>query len=255
MDSLLIIASFVTFGLLIFLLLKKYNPVFSLMAIGALSILIMQFVNGTSILGEAESGSFVLDTFIYMRGLFISQFINVGINIMMVMGYVHYMNHLKANYLFAVFLGSAVKRFRSKFVILSVTLVIGILIKWVIPSAVTTFLLMFATVYPVLRALGISKITAISALTVTTTFPLGPNQFFTGWMHGAFTGVDFAAPDFFLQQEIFYMIPTTIITIITFIFATKFFEKREKAQRIAEDEITAKVNEIDPATYGLPTAF
>lgn len=255
MDVILIIASFVMMGSLVYLLIKGYNPVLCLMLLGFVAIVIMQYVNRASIIGEATSGNYLLDVFTHLRNVFISQFTSVGINVMVVLGYVKLLDHIKANDLFAVLLGSTVKNLKSKYVILTITLLIGVIVKWIIPSAITTFLLLLATVYPVLRALGISKLTAISALTVTTTWPLGPNQFFTGMIFGTFTDVEFTAPEFFLQQELLFIGPTLVITVIAFILSTKYFEKKEKAAGLAEDESEIAIEKLIPESFGIPMFY
>lgn len=252
MEIILIIASFVLLAALVFLLVKGVHPVFALTSLGLVAIFAMQYVNHASAI-ETTSGSYFFDTFTYISEIMISQFSSVTLNIVVVLGFVSYLEHIQANQVFATVLGKSVKKLKSKNLVIAATIVISVIIKWIVPSHVTTFLLLLSTIYPILRNLGTSKLTSISSILVAAAFPLGPNQFFTGLLFGSYANMpDVSAPVWFLEHEIPFMIPTIIVTIIVFILSTNFFEKKEG---IIDDDMS-DVGEIkDSKEYGVPTYF
>lgn len=249
----MIIATIVMFVVLVFLLMKRLQPQFCLIIVGLVAILAMYFINGVSGL-EKPTGSLFFDGFAYLQNSLVSSFTSTGITLIVVLGYVAFMNVLKASDIFAITVAKVVTKIKSKYVILVLALLIGCVIKWVIPSAVTAFLMMYATIYPVLRRCGIRRITAICAITISMAWSMGPGQPFTGMLYGAFAPeVGMTAPDFFVGYELKYFVPTFIVCAVVFLITTRIFEAREDkhpVEYLTPDEVGEA--DFDIKSFGIP---
>ena len=80
---------------LVWAIMKKFHPVMTLWVVGTIALIIVAIVNGTSPT-TASSGNVILDAFEYFKECCGSQFAGNALLIMSVMGYVGYMNYLKA---------------------------------------------------------------------------------------------------------------------------------------------------------------
>lgn len=254
MDVALIIGTLIMFVVLVLMLVKGLNPQFSLILVGMVAIMIMMFVTGQSIL-EQSTGNFFFDAFSYLQTSLVSSFTSTGITLIAVLGYVEYMNMLKASDVFALSVAKHVVKIKSKYAILVLALLIACVIKWVIPSAVTSFLMMFATIYPVLRRCGINRITAIMAITVTLSWSMGPGQPFTSQIYGTFApDSGMTAPDYFLNYELKYFIPVFVVSVVAFLLTVKFFDARDAKKPVAfltPDEV-GDDEDIDTSKLGIP---
>lgn len=253
MDAFLVIGTILMFVVLILMLIKMMNPQFCLIIVGVVAIIAMMFVTGQSVL-ETSTGNLFFDAFGYLQDSLISSFTSTGITLVVVLGFVEYMNHLKASDMFALSVAKVVVKIKSKYVILILALLLGCVIKWVIPSAVTAFLMLYATIYPVLRHCGIRRITAICAITISMAWSLGPGQPFTGMIYGTFApDVAMSGPDFFVNYELKYFIPTFVVCAVVFILVTKYFEKREDKNPISYlSEDDAAESDTDTSKLGIP---
>lgn len=253
-----IILTLLLFVVLVPLLMKGWNPQFALLLVGIVGLIIFMFATGQSIV-EKSTGNLFFDGFQYLVDSLNSSFVSTGITLCVVLGYVEYMNYLKANDVFAIACSRVVNKIKSKYVIILIAMVISVLIKWVIPSAVTAFLMLFACVYPILRRCGISRITAIGTITICMMFTLGPGQPFTGMIYGTFapeSGI--TGPSFFVDYELKYFLPVFVVGAASFIFMSNYFDKRDAKNGIKYineetfDESVTNIKDLGvPSWYGL----
>lgn len=253
LDTALIVATVIMFVILVALLMKRLQPQFCLIIVGLIAVVVMEFVTGESCI-ETSTGNLFFDGFAYLQESMVSSFTSTGITLIVVLGYVAFMNALKASDVFAITVAKVVTKIKSKYVILILALFIGCLIKWVIPSAVTAFLMMYATIYPILRRCGIGRITAICAITISMAWSMGPGQPFTGMLYGTFDPeANMTAPDFFVNYELKYFIPTFIVCAAVFLGTTKFFDARDAkhpVEFLSPDEVGNA--DFDIKSFGIP---
>ncbi|XOQ51759.1 MAG: C4-dicarboxylate ABC transporter [Succiniclasticum sp.] len=146
------------------LILKKYNAIFIFFASGIVLLMVASVLTGTPILGKATLGNLLLDTFGFITKTFKSSISGIGSLIMVVTGYATYMKHIKASNKLAYLATSHLGWIRNKYLILSAFYLIGMALKLVLTSQASLAVLMLATVFPVLMALGIRPITGASVL-------------------------------------------------------------------------------------------
>ncbi|WP_165054621.1 MULTISPECIES: C4-dicarboxylate transporter DcuC [unclassified Adlercreutzia] len=253
MEAVYVVLTIILFVALVLMLMKRLNASFSMLFVGVIGLLVFMALSGQSVM-EKSTGNMFFDAFSYFQTSMVSSFTMTGITLITVLGYVAFMNKLKASDMFAITVAKPISKIKSKYVIIVLAMLVCCVIKWVIPSAVTSFLMAYACIYPVLRHCGIRRVTAICTITVSLAWSLGPGQPFTGMVYGTFAPeVAISAPEFFVNVELRYFIPVFIVCAVSFILTTKYFEAREDKkpyEYATPDEVSETL--IDTKTLGIP---
>lgn len=249
MPALQIIATIIAVALLIFAISKKLNATITLFSIGFIILAIMSLINHTSILGENTIGSSFLDMFEYIANQFASQTTKSGLLIMSVMGFVYYMNHLKASNLLALLAAKPLKKLKSPYIAVALAIVIGALLKLFVPSHSGLTTLLMATLYPMLIQIGVKKKTAVSAVVLSGAFDIGPAcPVSTHVVKLDGIASETTITEFFIKQQI----PVTLIAIMVAIIV--FLVISIKADK--NDTTETQVNEAqDPKSLGIPMFY
>lgn len=181
------------------LILKRYNAIFVFFVSGIIILMGASLLTGTPILGKATMGNVFLDTFGFITGSFKKTVSGVGMIIMIVTGYAAYMKHIQASTKLAYLASKPLSRISNKYLVLSGMFVVGIALKLVITSQAGLAVLLLATVFPVLMAIGIKPLTAASVLSLIC-IDYGPNDGSTIFMSGV---LKMNVVDLFLQYQFF----------------------------------------------------
>ena len=96
MDFLYVLLTVLLVVVAVIMILKKVDTRLTFLFLGVIGLTLATIVTGTSVLGDATTGSLVLDVFDVIRTKFISTIQGTGIRLMMIGGYVMLMNHVKA---------------------------------------------------------------------------------------------------------------------------------------------------------------
>lgn len=157
------------------LILKKYNAIFVFFASGLVILMAASVLTGTPILGKATLGNVALDAFGFLTQTFKSSIAGIGSLIMVVTGYATYMKHTQASTKLAYMATMHLGGIHNKYLILAAFYLTGMALKLVLTSQASLAVLMLATVFPVLMALGIRPITGASVLALLC-LDYGPND-------------------------------------------------------------------------------
>ncbi len=249
MPVLQIIATIAAVALLIYAISKKLNATTTLLCIGFIILAIMSIINQTSILGEDTKGSAFFDLFEYIANQFATQTTKSGILIMSVMGFVYYMNYLKASNLLALLAAKPLKKLKSPYVAVIIALLIGALLKLFIPSHSGLTTLLMATIYPILIQIGVKKRTAVAAVVLSGAFDGGPACPITNYVVKL---EEVAAQTSITEFFVAYQIPIILIALaaaaVVFILVSKKADKKDTD--IAQEEIIQ-----DPKELGIPMFY
>ncbi|MDO4673685.1 C4-dicarboxylate transporter DcuC [Campylobacter sp.] len=152
-------------------ILKKYNPIFTFLFSGLMLLIFAFYFFGVPIpkAPAREASSLldvILDSFALITATFKAQLAGVGLIIMSVAGFAAYMKHINASAKLAFLANKPLGKVKNKYLILSGTFVVGMALKMVISSYAGLLLLLLACIYPVLIALKIRPITAVSVLSL-----------------------------------------------------------------------------------------
>lgn len=246
-----LIVTLAMLALLMYGIMKKYDTMLLLLAIGTIVLVLFSVVTGTSPLGEATIGSVFLDCFEVIRTSSESMLAGTGLVVMSVMGYVSYMSYIKASDLFAMVLSKPLKKINKPYVIATATIVVGALIKLVIPAGSSMTALTLATIYPVLIAAGVTVETASAALVLATFVVWGPAESLIYWIFSIVGLEDVAVAPYFVQYQIPIVALMMLSLVITFPLTSKLYDKKEGAIAVS----TAEDADIDPKSLGLPMFY
>ena len=222
------------------LILKRYNAIFVFFASGLIILMSASLLTGTPILGKDTLGNVFLDAFGFITKTFKSNVAGVGAIIMVVTGYATYMKHIQASTKLAFMASRVLGGIRNKYMILSVYFLIGMALKLVLTSQASLAVLMLATVFPVLQALGIRTITSASVLALLC-LDYGPNDGSTIFMS---TVADMNVVDLFLQYQWKVAICIILVTAVLIPFYYRYMDARDAA-RAANQENNAVKKDIE----------
>lgn len=159
-----IILTIAIMALMIYLISHKYNTVMTLFSISFFIMLIYTIYTGNSIMAENTSGNNLIDIFEYIVKEFSNQSVKVGILLMSVIGFVKYMEHIKATNLLVQTVSTPLRKIKNKTIIIFITIFLVTLLKLFIPSHLGVVTLLMTFLFPILINLGIDKVTAASSI-------------------------------------------------------------------------------------------
>ncbi len=168
---------------------------------------------------------------------------------MSVAGFAAYMKHINASAKLAFLANRPLSKIQNKYLILSGTFVMGMALKIVISSYAGILLLLLACIYPVLIALGIRPIVALSVLSLIT-LDYGPkdgNSINMADMIGQKDNV----VGLFLHYQLWVVLAYVVIIALLIPFYFAWIDKRDKAKnRLQEhNEIPEIINPQCPTFY------
>lgn len=217
------------------LILKKYNAIFVFFASGIVILMAAALLTGTPVLGKDTLGNIFLDTFGFISKSFKTNMSNIGMIIMIVTGYAAYMKHINASTKLAYIASKPLSKVKNKYLVLSCMYVMGMLLKLVITSQAGLAVLLLATVFPVLMAIGITPLTAASVLALIC-IDYGPNDGSTIFMSGV---LKMNVVDLFLNYQIYVVAAITVVIALLIPFYYRYMDSKdikEGLYKIAEQE-------------------
>lgn len=207
------------------LLLKKYNPHAVLLVSGLLMLIIAQVLNYNLPLLKDPTGFSGFDLFRYIKESFSKTNAGVGLMIMAIGGFVAYIDKIGASDVLVHVASKPLTFLKSKpYVTASLVIPIGQLLFVAIPSAAGLGLLLMASMFPILINIGVSRLSAVSVITATTAFGIGPASAITA-SATSIAGIDTIV--FFLNDQIPVVWPLSIVMMITYYFVNRYFDKKD----------------------------
>jgi DcuC family C4-dicarboxylate transporter len=211
------------------LLLKKYNPHAVLLVSGLLMLIVAQLLNYNLPALKDPTGSSGFDLFRYIKESFSKTNAGVGLMIMAIGGFVAYIDKIGASDAL-VHVAMKPLRFLKKkpYIAASLVIPIGQLLFAAIPSAAGLGLLLMASLFPILVNLGVSRLSAVSVITATTAFGVGPASAITA-SATSIAGIDTIL--FFLNYQIPLIWPLSIVMMITYYIVNIYYDKKSEYEK------------------------
>lgn len=222
-------------GLLVF---KRYKAQAVLLLGGIILLLLSHLLGyGEIIPAKQSTGNFIFDIFEQIKNLFSSRAAKLGLNIMAVGGFARYMDHIGASRALVTLTIKPLRALKSPYIVLSACWILGMVIGLAINSASGLAMLLMVTMYPVLTALGVSKLSATAAIATTLCLDWSPSD----------TGTIFAAELANIDPVTYwhsYQVPVALCVIpvvaVLHYFTQKYMDKRDghvvQAQASSVDE-------------------
>lgn len=207
------------------LVYKKYKAQAVLFLAGFILMIGAYFMGyGGPLSAKASTGSFLFDIFEFIRSVFSNRAAGLGLNIMAVAGFARYMDHIGASRALVNLTIKPLKALKSPYLVLSACWVLGMCIGLAINSASGLAMLLMVTMYPVLLALGVSKLSASAAIATTLCLDWSPSD--TGTIFAAeLAGID---PVTYWHS---FQVPVALcvfpVVAILHYFTQKYMDKRD----------------------------
>ena len=242
------------FGLVVIVLAgwmiyKKVNATVALFIAGILLLFGAAFMGHPVLPEETTTGSIWLDPIKSITQSFVNNLGNIGMTIMVLFGFSSYMTQIGANEVTVRTLMKPLSGIKSVYVLVPVIFIVGNLLSLVVPSASSLAVLLMATLYPVLKRIGMSALTAGAVIATTATIiptPLGADNVIAAETFG----IDLM--DYVLKYHAAISIPTLILMTIAHYFWQKYLDKKNpETDDIDESKLTALREDLPPAFYGI----
>jgi DcuC family C4-dicarboxylate transporter len=229
------------------LLVKKYNPHATLLIGGLLMLLVATLMDLQLPELKSTSGFKGFDLFKFIKESFSTINAGVGLMIMAIGGFVAYMDKIGASDILVDIAMKPLALFRKKpYLAASMVIPIGQVLFIAIPSAAGLSLLLMTSLFPILTNLGVSRLSAVSVITASTAFGIGPACATTA---SAIEIINLDSVIYFLNFQIPLVLPLSLSMMITYYFVNSYFDKKNKEELI--DTQTTKTKVEVPAIYAL----
>ena len=165
-------------GILVYMLLKKNDIKMTLLILGVI-LMYVALLMGRKLEISETTGALLLDPFQVIVDQFTNTLVGPGFVILILGGYSAYMNHIGANKVTVQALTKPISKIKSIYILIPIVFLIGNLLSLVIPSASNLAIILLATLYPVLRTAGMSRLSAAAIIGTSATIvptPLGSDN-------------------------------------------------------------------------------
>lgn len=198
-------------------------------------------VMGKKIVVTMTTGATAFDPFQAIVDQFSNTLVGPGFVILILGGYSAYMSHIGANQVTVHALTKPISKIKSVYILIPIVFLIGNLLSLVIPSASNLAIILLATLYPVLRTAGMSRLSAAAIIGTSATIvptPLGSdNVAIAAQLHMPVTNYVF-------QHHAIVSIPTLLAIAVIHYFWQKHEDKRSPEKLSYNDEL-AQNNDVD----------
>lgn len=233
-------------------LLKGWPAQAVLLFSGMLMLILASLLGYDYLIGFNEGSNF---SFVRVMTIVSSQFSKslsgVGLMIMSIGGFVAYSDHIGASNELVRQTLSGVKKLRLSPPLTCVAILpLMQLIFVCIPSAAGCACLFMVSVFPVLVGLGVSRASAVSVITGSTAFGMGPASAITA---SASSIANIPIVDYFIQYQIPTVWPLMLVMAISYYLVNRYFDgKQGKAFRAPpiNPSDTVKQNDV-PSLFSL----
>lgn len=251
-----IIITIAVIAVVAYCVLKNYYPPIILLLAG-LAMLVFAAMLGVDPIDAKKSTHFIGFDFVQaftnqMKG----RLPGLGLNIMLIAGFSFYMDRIGASKALVKLCVKPLSAIRSPYVLLAVTYVVGQFMALFINSAVGLGLLLMASVYPLLVALGVSRASAAAVIGSTCCLDLGPSS------SNAMRAADLMQTDvvtYFVHSQIPVAVCVITTVALGHFFVQRWFDRRDaaklgteaKATKASDEDLAKAFEGAGPAHYAL----
>lgn len=223
----MIIAALAAVGIVIYMLLKKHDIKLALLGTG-LALLYVAVAMGREV---AKKTPALVAPFQVVIDSFTKTLSGAGLVILLLGGYAAYMNHIGANNATVDVLTKPLKKIKSAWILVPVVFLLGNLLSIVVPSASNLAIILLATLFPVLKAAGMSTLSAAGVIATTATImptPLGADNVAVATelaKHPEYAGL--TVTDYVFGTMAPIALPTLLVMAIAHYFWQRYMDKRD----------------------------
>lgn len=247
-----IIMTLILFVLIVMAIVKKVNVAAALFIVSIVGYLGLFLVHGAGIAGEESTGWAFLDIFEIMFNNIRGTMGSTCLTIIILLGYIEYMNALEASEKFALLLAEPVRKMRSPYLIGAACIFIGVIMNIVLQSSFIIISLMLATIYPAMKAAGCSKESCAAAMIMPTLVTISPSRAAYYMAVSALNMENVSVPMWFFQIQLPVGMAETVVLMFTFIIINRYFDKKENQFAEVTDKEAKSYRDVEvPGYYAL----
>lgn len=246
-----VLLTLVAIGLVSYFVIKNYYSPIILLLLGLLLLFCAYLEGVPAVAPKASTNFFAFDFAQAFTNLLKGRLPGLGLNIMAIAGFAVYMDRIGASKALVKLCVKPLKAIRSPYVLLALTYVVGQFIALFVNSAVGLGLLLMASIYPLLVALGVSRTSAAAVIATTCCLDLGPSS------SNAMRAADLCNMDvvtYFVQGQGPVALCTIASVAIGHFFVQRWFDKKEGALANKEDTKESALD-VDKALEGAGPAY
>lgn len=233
--------------LVAWLLARKYNPIAVLLFSGLIMMLLATLLEQPLAKLKQPTGQPAFDFIQYIIESLTDTNAGVGLVIMVISGYVAYMDKIGASDALVTMTMKPLGVFKKQpYLLASLVVPIGQFLFVSIPSAAGLCLLLMATIYPIIVKLGVSRVSAVALITATTAFGIGPASAIA-LSASAVLEMDISL--FFFNYQIPMVLVLSAVLTVSYYFVNQYYDRRIKDEAEVLEAIKPKV-EV-PMVYAL----
>ncbi|WP_297607792.1 C4-dicarboxylate transporter DcuC [uncultured Sutterella sp.] len=218
-----------------YLVIKRYYAPWALLMVGLLLLICVSIISGAPLItGKKATHSAVFDIVQVFTNLLQSRTAGIGMNIICVGGFAYYMDKIGATKALVNICIKPLSYIHAPYVLLGVAYLVGQLLNVFIPSAVGLGMLLMVTIYPLLVAVGVSRLSAAAVVATASCLDLGPAS---GNSLLAAEISNLHVMEFFIENQLPVGIITAAVIAVGHVVLGKFFDKRDLASgRLTQDD-------------------
>ena len=237
----------------VYAIVKKYYPPFVLLLAGIVMLVVASAMGVLPVPAKSSTNFLGFDYVEAFRSILKGRLPGLGLNIMLIAGFSFYMDRIGASKSLVKLCVRPLSAIRSPYVLLALTYVMGQFIALFVNSAVGLGLLLMASVYPLLVALGVSRLSAAAVIASTCCLDLGPSS------SNAMRAADLVGTDvvtYFVQSQVPVALVVVTVVALGHFFVQRWFDQRDQAQgKVTAEKVDAQNIEkafegVGPVHYG-----
>ncbi|HGS4461204.1 TPA: anaerobic C4-dicarboxylate transporter DcuC [Vibrio metschnikovii] len=242
----LLIGAIVTIAVGYFIV-KGYKPAGVLLTAG-IALLLMTGILGYAVLPTSitPTGNLITDSMEYVKFTLQNRGGGLGMQIMLLCGFAAYMTHIGANNVVVKQFSKPLSIIRSPYVLLVAAYIVACLMSLAVSSATGLGVLLMATLFPMMTAMGISRPAAVAVCASPAAIILSPTS---GDVVIAAEKSGLALHVFAVETVLPVSISAIIVMAIATFFWNKYLDKRDNTpmERVDVSAIEVKA----PAYYAI----
>lgn len=223
-----------------YFIVKGYQPAGVLLTAG-LVLLLLTGILGHTVLPEkvTSTGNMVTDALEYVKYMLQYRGGGLGMQIMLLCGFASYMTHIGANNVVVKQFSKPLSVIKSPYVLLVAAYIVACLMSLAVSSATGLGVLLMATLFPMMTAMGISRPAAVAVCASPAAIILSPTS---GDVVIAAEKSGMALDIFAVQTVLPVSICAIIVMAVAAFFWNKYLDKKENSpmERVDVSQIEVK---------------
>ncbi len=250
-----VIIALVVTALVAVLVLRGFKAQ-AILIFGGILLMLASVILGTGLpLAEGQAtGSSLLDIFHFIKITFSKQSAGLGLKIMAIAGFAFYMHHIGASAALVRVLTQPLERIKHRpYLFMAMCFIVGEFLSIFITSASGLGVLLMVTLYPLMRSVGLSPLSACAPIATAVAVEMGPAQ---GNVNFAAEIIGIDVVEYVVKYQILVSLVSLAVIAALLVVTQRYFDS--KAGWVASDNQNLAVDvdsEAQEALNKAPTIY